>query len=194
MSLPIGYSGDARVPNADECAELFHRLQPRLQRILGRFQVPHQDAEDLLQEAFVLYLLRSHVRDPEAWLIGTIRKRCIVHWRRRSLRASLLEPLRPEDLTGFGRPARSGVALDDRLKLKEALARLSLRDRRLLWLRYVVECSGGEIADALGIAPQSIRKLLLRARERLRRVLADPTYTPQNTTQSHPQAARRPLG
>ena len=50
-------------------------------------------------------------------------------------------------------------------------ARLTSRDRALLWLAYVEGESHEEIAASLGVGKRSIKVLLFRARRRLRELL-----------------------
>jgi len=51
--------------------------------------------------------------------------------------------------------------------MRQAFARLKLRERELLWLAYVEGASHNEIADRTGLRPGSVRLLLYRARRRL---------------------------
>jgi len=64
--------------------------------------------------------------------------------------------------------ARSARKID----IGRAMARLSVRERGLLWLAYANGCSHQEIAAALGLKPSSIKMLLFRARRRLAALLA----------------------
>ena len=62
--------------------DLLRSLQGRLERILFRYQIPPQDSEDVLQEAVLtLIYKRTKIRDPEAWLVATLRNRCLMYWR-----------------------------------------------------------------------------------------------------------------
>jgi RNA polymerase sigma-70 factor (ECF subfamily) len=47
------------------------------------------------------------------------------------------------------------------------MAKLSPRDRQMLWLAYVEGASHQEVAKALGLRTASVRSMLFRARQRL---------------------------
>ncbi len=68
------------------------------------------------------------------------------------------------------RPATAGY--EQRADLRRALARLSPRDRQMLWLAYAEGSSHREIADTLGLRAGGIRVLLFRARRKLAALLA----------------------
>lgn len=187
MSSALPDAPADREPDACSCAaELFRQLVPRMQRLMARYRLSAADAEDVLQEVFLLYLLRrDSVRDSEAWLMGTLRKRCLIHWRRLRVNEARFEPLEPIESLAH---VLDAVPVD-RLDVTEALGRLCARDRQLLVLRYVLEHSGAEIDRALGTSAGTGRQLVRRALERFRRALTDPNYVPQNTTQRHPLEA-----
>ena len=64
--------------------ELLRRLRPRLKQVLSRYRVPAHDAEDLIQEALISTIQKwDTIQDPEAWLLVTLRNRCVVYWRKR---------------------------------------------------------------------------------------------------------------
>jgi len=52
--------------------------------------------------------------------------------------------------------------------LLEALATLTPREREIVSLRYGAELDASEIAKLVGLEPANVRKILERARERLR--------------------------
>ena len=74
----------------DELPQLVDRLESEFARLFTYFRIPAQDAEDLLQDALVLFITkRPQIVSPDAWLIGTLRYRCLLYWRKR--RRRLLE-------------------------------------------------------------------------------------------------------
>jgi len=66
-----------------------------------------------------------------------------------------------------------GVASDptDRLDLYRALAALPLQQRAAVLLHYYAGLNSGEIADACGFAPGTVRFYLMQARRALRKAL-----------------------
>jgi DNA-directed RNA polymerase specialized sigma24 family protein len=69
--------------HADPSLEDFlKRVRPRLKAQFLRYGIPLQDTEDILQQALLaLIYQRQEIRDPEAWLIGTVRNKCLLYWR-----------------------------------------------------------------------------------------------------------------
>jgi RNA polymerase sigma factor (sigma-70 family) len=119
------------------------------------------DAEEVVQEAFER-AMREHdfferVREPKAWLRTVVARRALGRLRRRRVFERL-----------HLRPATDRIEPWERVDLAVALARLASRERVALILRYFVEASYEEIADAVGVAPSSVGPLLARVRARLR--------------------------
>lgn len=156
----------------------------RLTRDAGR-------AEDLLQESYYRFL-----RAPQPPLDDAHRRNYLYrvatnlvrdeHRRGHGLAVSL-----PEEDTAdtLQTPGDADTAAAARTDVGRALARLSGRERELLWLAYAEGASHREIADVLGLRTGSIKLLLFRARRRLadvlrRRSAAEP--------QPHGRAAANP--
>ena len=126
------------------------------------------DADDIVQDAFCR-LLRADVgalgdEDLRRYLFRIAGNLMTDRWRRAEREMSWLERLRREPQID---PA---VAPDD--NVSREFAELKPRDRALLWLAYVEEHNHQEIASALGLARGSVKVLLSRARNRLRKLLA----------------------
>jgi RNA polymerase sigma-70 factor (ECF subfamily) len=62
--------------------------------------------------------------------------------------------------------------------VRQLLAELKPRDQQLLWLAYVEGFSRREIAPLLGGQEESVRVLLLRARERMALLLKEQGLAP----------------
>jgi RNA polymerase sigma factor (sigma-70 family) len=148
-------------------------MRPLLRFHLRLCQVPPQDAQDLLQETFVVLLASWHDRAAidscEGWLIGTLHHKIGSYWRlhRRERRLRDLiarQPRRRERL--FAEIVES--ACDTRT----LAAILPPRDVQLLWLRYALELDNDEAAQLLACRPDSVRKLCRRALRRTRERLA----------------------
>ncbi len=151
-----------RAIEEDSLGELLKGLEPRFRGVFVHFRIPEQDAEDLLQQALLTYVRKRHtVRDPERWLVGTLRNRCLKYWRarRRSLYtavdSAILESVAGEDAVGQERA-------DIRRDLEGAMGRLRPRCRSILGLRYGLGCEPAETARRLGYKESSIYKLMER--------------------------------
>lgn len=153
--------------------DLFEKLQPKLRRVFGRFRVPPEDAEDILQQSFLdLVYKQDQVYNPEAWIVATVRNRCIVYWRKR--RRQIWDAVDSAMLDMLARPEAPGqkeVAL--RQDLEKVLAKLPQRCRSVLVLRYGLGYRSREVAELLGYKPSSIRKVTSRCIAALTRELVD---------------------
>lgn len=129
-------------------------------------RVPWEDADDLLQDVFVVALerLRS-LRDPGAfggWLAAIARNRATDHHRR----AVAADPGSADALasTDHGPSAEALAAL-------AAIRGLPAAYRETLTLRLVEGMTGPEIAARTGLTPRSVRVNLHRGMKQLRKKL-----------------------
>lgn len=158
--------------------ELFAAVQPKLRRLFARFRIPPEDAEDVLRQSFLdLFYKQDSIHNPEAWLLATVKNRCIVYWRSRrrqfwdAMDGALLEVLaEPQP------PLQRQVAL--KRDLERVLSRLPSRCRDVLRLRYGLGYQSQEVADRLGYQASSIRKVTSRCIAALSRELVDSGIDP----------------
>ncbi|MCB1055965.1 MAG: sigma-70 family RNA polymerase sigma factor [Acidobacteria bacterium] len=169
-------------PDPDESfEELLHKVQPTLKQILGRYQIPPEDAEDVLQDTLLTLLYKwDSVIKPEAWLIGTLRRRCIMYWRsRRSRLYEAVDEAILELVAEAERPSQDQAAL--RRDLERTLIRLRPRCRAILRLRYGLGLKPNEIAEQLGYRKSSVRKVANRCLAALVRQLVDVGFLKEAT-------------
>ena len=169
---------------------LFARHHGEIYAYLIRMLRDPELAADLSQDAFVrAYRAHASLEDPtkaRAWLyqianriaLDEIRRRKIVHfipWTGESRGAA---------------PSAERVAMEMRLsgELERALRRIPERQRSALLLAEVHELTGVELATSLGTTHVAARALLTRARESLRRALAE-----ERLLAADAEAASRPL-
>jgi len=167
----------SRSTSGDELEDLLMRLRSRMRSILCYYRIPQQDAEDLLQDAFVLLIRKEkQLRDPEAYLLTTLQYRCRMYWRTRgrqrheAVAADLLE-----DLAGSHPPSQESAAL--RYDLDRLLEDLPPRSQHLIHLRYGLGYTAREVAEQLGAKPDSIRQRSTHARSLLVRRLSQNQLT-----------------
>jgi len=146
-------------------------VRPKLRVLFARFRVPPQDTEDILQQALLALVHQwDTVRDPEAWLIGTLRNKCLVYWRER--RRKLYDAVDSTVLEWVAKPqAPSQERSDLWSDLETLLSRLPSRCQSLLWLRYRLGYDTSEIARELGYSSNSISKVTARCLASLTREL-----------------------
>jgi RNA polymerase sigma-70 factor (ECF subfamily) len=159
---------------------LLDRAKPKLRRILAQHQIPLADAEDVLQQAYLALVYQSEgVRDPEAWLVGTVRNKCLVYWRDR--RRKIYDSV---DSTILEWVAEKGNDLSDQERvdlvhdLSELVARLPERCRQVLEQRYQLGLEPQEVAENLGYQPSSISKITNRCLAALTRQMVLAGYCP----------------
>lgn len=144
-------------------------------RMLGEMSA----AEDVAQEAWLRWRRADGegIRDPRAWLSAvTVRLSLDALRKARARRESyvgpwLPEPITPDDtraLAADAPAARAELASDLSLALLHVLERLSPEERAALILHDAFDCDYGTIAQALEKNEAACRKLVSRARERVR--------------------------
>jgi RNA polymerase sigma-70 factor, ECF subfamily len=144
--------------------------RPRLLRIAERMLRDRQQAEDVVQEAFLRLSREDGVDEPGAWLSVVTSRLCLdqlrsaAHRHERTVGDETLGALAP----AAGDPA-DRVTLDDRVRaaLLVLLDRLSPAERVSFVLHDVFALSFSEIAETLGRTEDSARQLASRARRRL---------------------------
>jgi RNA polymerase sigma-70 factor (ECF subfamily) len=132
-------------------------------------------ADDAAQDAFLSAL--NHMARFDArrrfgpWLMRIVTNAALDSRRRRRVRA--VEPLDPE-LVGGGTPAdRSAEQHELSERLRQALAELPERQRIAVTLYDAEGYSHAEVAEVLGVPVGTVRSDVFRARQRLRKELAD---------------------
>jgi len=139
-----------RVARGDRDAfhAFYERYGARVMAILRRRVAATEVAAELVQDVFVAVWLgasgyREQSGEPERWLLGIVQHKLQDHWRRRTRQLAELggAPRRPGE--------SEGPDADDRLTVDEALARLSLDQRRVVELIYRDGLTFAETAQAM---------------------------------------------
>jgi RNA polymerase sigma-70 factor (ECF subfamily) len=160
--------------------ELVTRYQARLFNAALRLVQSHDDAADVVQDAFLSAFQSLHTFKGDAefftWLYR-IAFNTAISLKRKKRPALSLEALPgeigldPDDPSEYVKP---GVALErneDERQLRIALARLSPEHREVLLLKDIDGLKYEEIAELLGVPLGTIRSRLHRARLELRDLL-----------------------
>lgn len=135
------------------------------------------EVEDVVQEAFVkAYRTLGSLRAGEAfrpWLVAIAtnearnRARSTARGRRATFRLALREPAVHDRLED------DVAAADAARRLVAAVHALRDDDRTVVTYRYLLDLSEAETAQALGIAPGTVKSRLSRALSRLRELLGE---------------------
>lgn len=154
----------SETPHPDARAEridvqwLWGEVGPPLNAILRRAQLPPEDAEDLIHDTFVrLIECRTQIRDPVAWLLGTIRYEVLAYWRQK--RGALIGQLEDALAARLQAPGADRGSLELRCDLDRCLVALSDRCRDIIHQRYTLGLEPIELAPRIGYTTRGIRKL-----------------------------------
>ena len=155
-------------PEDESLEQFLQRMRYRLKLVLRIYDIPPQDAEDLLQDTFIEVIRRwDSLYNKEGWVLGTLRFKCSKYWKRQ--RADPAEGMDLRTIESLCPPQPPPQQTQDEVRdLHDLLRSLGKRHQQILWLRLVLGFSSREVADLLGYCPSSIRKLTLRSVSRIR--------------------------
>jgi RNA polymerase sigma-70 factor (ECF subfamily) len=159
--------------------EAFEAHRTHLTSIAYRMMGEMSAAEDVVQEAWLRWSRAEagEIRDARAWLSAvTVRLALDALRKLRARRESyvgpwLPEPILPDDMRAFAADApaaRAELASDLSLALLHVLERLTPEERAAFILHDAFDCDYPDIAATLGKSEPACRKLVSRARERVK--------------------------
>jgi RNA polymerase sigma-70 factor, ECF subfamily len=148
------------------------------------YSMTHQndDVEDLIDEVFIkliekISLIRSFdCCKATAYIVFTVRSVAINYLKHKNVESRHLyysdDMSMIEDTVDTEEGAeRRLVRQDDVELLKNAVSRLPQPQKDLLYFKYILDMSDEEIAKILGIAPNSVRQYLTRARRAAKKLI-----------------------
>lgn len=145
---------------------IYEATYPDLVRFLYRRVWDEDRAHDLAQEAFVR-ALRHEPDQPRAWLFSVARNLARDEARTAVRRRQHLRLVRVDEEDRSAEDPEAALALEDRrAAVRDALSRLSERDREVLLL-WDAGLSYDEISAETGLARGAVGTTLSRARRRL---------------------------
>jgi len=149
----------------EDAAASFEPLRPKLRRVAYRMLGSVQDAEDMVQDAFIRWMNteRAGIREPEAFLRRTVTRLCLDQLKSaRRQRETYIGPWLPDPVV------EEEEVEDVTLPLMLALERLSPLERAVFLLHDVFGLEFEEIAVTIQRDPAACRQLASRAREHVR--------------------------
>lgn len=175
------------ISSRDLPAEDLLRHRPRLLGLAYRMLGDMDDAEDVVQDAFLRWHQgdRGEVRSAEAWLVTVVTRLAVDRLRHAAVeRATYVGPWLPEPVAvepvavePVGAPAAPStlpppdraaeLASDLSVALLVLLERLTPEERAAFLLREVFGTDYAEIARILERRPDAVRQMVHRARERV---------------------------
>ena len=139
---------------------LYQRERAGLVRLAFLLTGSQTAAEDLVQDVFLRAASRLEaVDEPVAYLRRSVTNACW-SWHRRRRREDRLPPERAAIVAGTSD-----------IEMWDALARLSVKRRNVLVLRYYLDLPEAEVATLLGCRVGTVKSATHRALQDLRRVL-----------------------
>ncbi len=168
QNAPAGDGAQTSVAGGDERVAfdvLYAQYWPSLRRLATVMTGNAQDGQDLAQEAFARwYVHRLRVHNDEAYLRVTLIN-LVRGGARRRFRAERVAHL-------FSLEAREAAETGDGGNdLADIVAKLPLRQRAAVVLKYYDGRTEAEIAAIFGCRPGTVKSLLSRALHELRRVV-----------------------
>jgi len=164
-----------RVQDGDAGAfdTLVQRYLPRARRLAGRLMADPDDADDLVQDAFLRALDRIATFDVGRafgpWFTRLLINTGIDQRRRQAVRRT--ESQDPEMLAGKSSPYRDAERAELRQSLDKALQELPDRQRLIVSLFEIDGHSTEEVASMLSVSQVTVRWHLHQARRTLREAL-----------------------
>jgi len=156
-------------------ADLVARYRDRLGRYALHMLGNREDAEEVLQDAFVrAYRSLARCDDPErfgAWLYGILVNRCRTAGARAARRARRFV-YDPAALEGAPLPGPDGRTEWDDV-VRWALARLPSESREAFLLKHVEELEYEDMARLTGAGVSALKMRVKRAREQLQAMLKE---------------------
>ncbi|MCK6477011.1 MAG: RNA polymerase sigma factor [Phycisphaerales bacterium] len=178
-------STNARAPSAgseatDAVARLVDLYGPRLHGLARKLCSRRSDADDLVQDVFLQAFRKWHTfrgeSDPGTWLYTIAARACRARSRRARARSTVslgdVSPWRETTVTRMAAAdhhpsaAERNEAID---RVQHAIARLPEHLRLPLVLKEVLELPVADVASALGLAQNTVKTRVHRARLALRK-------------------------
>jgi RNA polymerase sigma-70 factor (ECF subfamily) len=153
----------------DAFRAFYDRTARALWAYLSRISGDPHLADDLLQETYFRFLRARVAHDTEAHRRNYLFRIAtnLVHDARRRRFTTPHYVAAHDDYADIPSETNDARRTEQRTDLLRAMARLTPRERELLWLAYAQGSSHREISDALGLKTGSIKLLLFRARRKM---------------------------
>lgn len=151
-----------------EVSDLYEQLKDDLLRFALSISRDHQEANDLLQDAWLKSLKEGWLSDAPAY-----KQRA---WFYKVMKNQLRDVRRKEKRTTVWEEEKAGMAVyltSDPIEMTDLLSRLPKEWGDLVFKRYWVGLSSREIGEQLGVPQATIRYKLHLALKRLRKMIEE---------------------
>jgi RNA polymerase sigma factor (sigma-70 family) len=167
-------------PGPLDTARLYRDYLAAVTRWASRLARPPLDAEDVVQEVFLVVERRRAtlppLRSPAAWLYRITHNIARNHWRDRARHATTIaSPHWLEELIDeTPGPLEDLERRRSLAQVQQAFVALGRRDQRLIWLCDVQGIPSARVSALTGIKPQTLRVRRHRARLQITRRMETP--------------------
>ncbi|HEY4639928.1 MAG TPA: sigma-70 family RNA polymerase sigma factor [Thermoanaerobaculia bacterium] len=155
-------------PSADALEALYNEHRVLLLYIAThKFHVPDDEAETLLHDVFLSYMLKDTlVENVRSWLVASTCNACR-SWLRRRRRTIELPPHVEEELLSPG----GEESMVRTYLIRQTLGKLTAKQCDILQRHYLDGETANEIASSLGRTVRGVEKSIFAALQRVRRLL-----------------------
>lgn len=143
-----------------------------------RFTGNSELVKEMIQDLFVKILInREHLGDCvniRAYLTRSLRNKIADHIKLKKETVDINElpaEFLSDDLVLTQMDEVDDETMRIRIRLKNVLKKLPARQKEMIYLRYIRGLSNKEIADIMKMESQSVKNLLLRAKEKIKELL-----------------------
>ena len=158
--------------DVDSFKRLFLPLHPKLFRIAYALVENKADAEDILQDAYYkLWSRRNELADiqnPEAFCVTLVKNLCLDYLRSPRANRHDEDVTEAVTLSTDSSPDKELEMQDKVEHIRNLISRLPEKQRQVIRLRGIDDCSMDEIEQITGLNAVNIRVLLSRARKIIR--------------------------
>ncbi len=142
---------------------------------IGDFHIAQEITQDVFITAYQKFSTFTHYRQFAGWLYVVTNRKCIAWHRKKKIETQSIDETNPAELeeayySEYTAHQREEAAKEKRRTIvHKLLSKLQESERTVMHLYYIAEMSCEEIAEFLGVAPNTVRSRLHRARNRLKK-------------------------
>ncbi|MCG9129201.1 sigma-70 family RNA polymerase sigma factor [Candidatus Poribacteria bacterium] len=142
---------------------------------IGDFHIAQEITQDVFLTAYQKFPTFTHYRQFAGWLYVVTNRKCIAWHRKKKIETQSIDETDPIELeetyySEYTNHQREEAAKEKRRTIvHKLLSKLQESERTVMSLYYLAEMSCEEIAEFLGVSPNTVRSRLHRARNRLKK-------------------------
>ena len=160
-------------------AQLVEKYQEQVHTLawqkIGDFHIAQEITQDVFITAYQKFSSFTHYRQFAGWLYVVTNRKCIAWHRKKKIETQSFDETNPVELeeayySEYIAQQREEAEKEKRRTIvHKLLSKLQESDRTVMSLYYLAEMSCEEISEFLGVAPNTVRSRLHRARNRLKK-------------------------